>query len=149
MRDFHDIANYCRFTDMSYHGPRFTWCNKREEVLICKKLDRVLINEEWLLGSRAYCVFEPGGCSDHLRCRIQFENEKSRKRRPFKFTNVIAKMQEFKPLMVEKWREYEALYHSTYAMFMLTKRLKALKQPIRELSKIKLGNLPKKTKEAY
>lgn len=34
-------------------------------------------------------------------------------------------------------------------MFMLTKRLKALKQSIRELSKTKLGNLPKKTKEAY
>lgn len=149
MRDFQDIANYCRLTDMSYHGPRFTWCNKREEGLICKKLDRVLVNEEWLHGSRAYCVFEPGGCSDHLRCRIQFENEERRKRRPFKFTNVIAKMQEFKPLMVDQWKEYDALYHSTSAMFMLTKRLKALKQSIRELSKTKLGNLPKKTKEAY
>ena len=34
-------------------------------------------------------------------------------------------------------------------MYMLTKRLKALKQPLRELSKIKLGELPKRTREAY
>lgn len=46
---------------MGYHGPLFTWCNKREEGLICKKLDRVLINEVWLHNLKAYCVFEPGG----------------------------------------------------------------------------------------
>lgn len=34
-------------------------------------------------------------------------------------------------------------------MFILTKQLKALKQPLRMLSKLKLGDLPKKTKEAY
>lgn len=34
-------------------------------------------------------------------------------------------------------------------MFMLTKWLKDLKQPLRYLSKLKLGDLPRKTKEAY
>ena len=67
MRDFQDLVCYCRFTDMGYPGPKFTWCNKREEGLICKKLDRVLVNEKWLHSSRAYSVFESGGCSDHLR----------------------------------------------------------------------------------
>lgn len=41
MRDFQDVARHCRLTDMSYQGPRFAWCNKREEGLICKKLDSV------------------------------------------------------------------------------------------------------------
>ena len=45
---------------MGYQGPRYTWCNKREDGLISKKLDRVLVNEEWLNRSGAYCVFEPG-----------------------------------------------------------------------------------------
>lgn len=91
MRDFQDIVRYCKLTDMGYQGPKYTWYNKREEGLICKKLDRVLVNEEWIHDSRAYCVFEPGGCSDHLRCRIQLEKdeEEERKRRPFKFTNAI------------------------------------------------------------
>lgn len=131
---------------MGYQGPKFTWCNKREEGLICKKLDRVLINEEWLNSSKAYCVFEPGGCSDHLRCRIQLEEKK---RKPFKFSNPIAKMPEFIPLVERHWRENEALVHSTYVMFRLTKQLKALKQPLRTLSKEKLGDLPKRAREAY
>lgn len=58
-------------------------------------------------------------------------------------------MPEFNELMENQWREYEALYQSTSALYRLTKRLKALKQPLRELSKIKLGELPKKTREAY
>lgn len=129
MREFQEVVAHCRLTDMGYQGPLLTWCNKREEGLICKKLDRVLVNEEWLNNSKAYCVFEAGGCSDHLRCRIQFEEEKVKQRRPFKFTNIIAKMPEFVPLVESQWKDYDALFQSTSAMFRLTKRLKALKQP--------------------
>ena len=107
------------------------------------------MNEEWLHNTRSYSVFEAGGCSDHLRCRIYLKHGESKKRKPFKFTNAIAKMPEFVSLMGRTWREYEAIYQSTSAMYMLTKRLKALKQPLRELSKIKLGELPKRTREAY
>ncbi|KAL0890312.1 hypothetical protein Bca101_014295 [Brassica carinata] len=148
MRDFQDMVRYCKFTDMGFHGPRFTWCNKRDQDLICKKLDRVLINEEWLHGSSSYCVFEAGGCSDHLRCRIQFDTDAQKQRRPFKFTNAIAKLPEFIPLIENHWREHEPLFHSTSATYRLTKYLKELKQPLRNLSKDKLGELPKRTREA-
>ncbi|KAF8064721.1 hypothetical protein N665_1171s0002 [Sinapis alba] len=149
MRDFQDTVRHCQLTDMGYQGPKLTWCNKREEGLICKKLDRVLINEEWLNTSKAYCVFEPGGCSDHLRCRIQLEVKEGKKIKPFKFTNSIAKMSEFLPLVENHWKENEALFHSTTAMFRITKQLKVLKQPLRMLSKKKLGNLPKRTRDAF
>ena len=96
-----------------------------------------------------YCVFEAGGCSDHMRCRIHLEIEKEKKRRPIKFTNAICKTPEFKTLMEDQWKDYEALFHSTSAMFRLTKRLKALKQPLRALSKEKLGDLSKRTREVY
>lgn len=46
MREFQQVVNSCSLTDMGYQGSLFTWCNKRQEGLICKKLDRVLINEE-------------------------------------------------------------------------------------------------------
>lgn len=83
MRDFQTIVGQCKLTDMGYQGPRYTWCNKREEGLICKKLDRVLVNEEWPMDPGVYCVFKPGGCSDHLRCKIHLKKEESRKCRPF------------------------------------------------------------------
>lgn len=61
MREFQDTVRYCKLSDMGYQGPRFTWCNKREQGLICKKLDKVLINEDWLHNMPSFCVFEPGG----------------------------------------------------------------------------------------
>lgn len=72
MRDFQRMILHCHLTDMSYQGPVFTWYNKREEGVICKKkLDRVLLNDEVLHRfNNAYSVFEAGGCSDHLRCKI-------------------------------------------------------------------------------
>lgn len=91
-------------------------------------------------------MFESGGCSDHVRCRIQLEVEEKKKSRPFKFSNVIANMPEFIPLMETQWRDYEALFHSTSAIFRLTKQLKGLKQ---SLSKMKLGDLTRRTREAY
>ncbi|XP_019090146.1 PREDICTED: uncharacterized protein LOC109128388 [Camelina sativa] len=45
MRDFQDTVAHCSLIDMSYHGPLFTWSNRREEDPICKKLDRTLVNE--------------------------------------------------------------------------------------------------------
>ncbi|XP_048630102.1 uncharacterized protein LOC125602576 [Brassica napus] len=149
MRDFQELTRYCALTDMGSHGPMFTWCNKREGDLICKKLDWVLINDVALHGlGRAYSVFEPGGCSDHLRCRIHFDIEnKQKKRKPFKFTNVIA-MDEFLPTVEEYWRETDQLFHSTSALYRLGKKLKGLKPALRSLSKDKLGQLHKQTKEA-
>lgn len=48
MKDFQEVVSYCSITDMASHGPLYTWCNKRENDLILKKLDRVLINDVWL-----------------------------------------------------------------------------------------------------
>lgn len=73
MRDFQDVTSYCKLTDMGYQGPRFTWCNKREEGLVCKKLDRMLVNEEWLNNSVFYCVFESDGCSNKFEMSNSYE----------------------------------------------------------------------------
>lgn len=54
---------------MASHGPLYTWCNKMENDLILKKLDRVMTNDVWLrVYPQAYNVFEVGCCADHLRC---------------------------------------------------------------------------------
>lgn len=99
--------------------------------------------------SRIYSIFEAGGCSDNLRRRIQFKEGERRKRKTFKFTNAITKMHEFIPLLETQWSHYAPLFHSTSAMFRLTKNLKGLNQPLRLLSKEKLGTLYKRTKESY
>ncbi|XP_056858087.1 uncharacterized protein LOC130507391 [Raphanus sativus] len=150
MYDFQDATHHCSLLDLAAHGPRFTWTNKREEGLISKKLDRVLINDHWL-GSypQSYSVFEAGGCSDHLRCRFQLSSALTRPKRPFKFVNAVAELEGFKPLMEDHWQSTEPIFLSTSSLFRFSKKLKALKPKIRILAKEKMGNLSLKAKEAY
>lgn len=146
MRDFERTLLHCNLSDMGYQGPRFTWCNKREEGVICKKLDRVIMNDVALQRfPAAYSVFEAGCCSDHMRCKIQILPPGEKIRRPFKFVNVIGTLPGFLPLVTEYWDSTPVLYLSTSAMFRLSKKLKNLKPLIRELGRDKLGNLTKKS----
>jgi len=150
MRDFQRAVLHCRLSDMGYQGPLYTWCNKREEGIICKKLDRVLMNDVALLRfSSAYSVFEPGGCSDHMRCKIQIWPPNEKIRRPFKYVNVIGNLPAFLPMVKKYWDNTEKLFHSTSALFRFLKKLKNLKPLIREMGREKLGNLTKRANEAH
>lgn len=150
MRDFQSVVLQCQLTDMAYQGPQFTWSNKREEGIICKKLDRVLLNEEGLQRfSNAYAVFEAGGCSDHLRCKVQLFPPREKIKRPFKYVSVIGSLPDYLPMLQRYWDTTERLFHSTSALFRFSKKLKQLKPLIRELGREKIGNLTVRTKEAY
>ena len=149
-REFQDAANHCSLSDMGSHGPRFTWCNKREEGLICKNLDRVLINGKWLHRyGESYAVFEPGGCSDHLRCRIQIRADQERVKRTFKYVNALSRFPEFLLNVKDYWESSRALFHSMLVLHRFSKKLKGLKPILRTMGKEKLGNLPKRAQLAF
>ncbi|XP_059302171.1 uncharacterized protein LOC132054125 [Lycium ferocissimum] len=47
--DFIDSMEECGMMDAGFSGPRFTWCNARDKRhRIWKRLDRALINQEWI-----------------------------------------------------------------------------------------------------
>lgn len=153
MRDLQMTVNYCSLSDLTSHGPMFTWCNKRENGLILKKLDRVMVNDAWLQAfPNSYNVFQAGGCSDHLRGRINLNVDAGAPvggHKPFKFVNVIAELEEFKPLVEDFWQKTELIFLSTSSMFRFSKKLKLLKPQLRKLASDRMGNLVKKAKEAY
>lgn len=70
-------------------------------------------------------------------------------KRPFKYVNAIGSIPSFLPMVQRYWDSMERLFHSTSAMFRFSKKLKFLKPLIREMGKDKLGNLTKRTKEAF
>ena len=149
MRDFQGLVRYCSMTDLNFHGSRFTWCNKREEGLICKKLDRALVNDHWCLKfPHSYSVFEAGGCSDHARGKVMLEAAAIGGRKPFKFVNVLTKLPQFQPIVEEHWKNTAPLFPSTSALHRFSKKLKELKPNLRSLGKEKLSDLSKRTKEA-
>lgn len=103
MREFQTVLNYCSISDMAYHGPLYT--NKRENDLIMKKLDRVMINDKWIQRfPQSYNVFEAGGCSDHLRGRIHLNvDDRRQRRKAFKFFNVVTEMEGFQQMVENYW----------------------------------------------
>lgn len=97
----------------------------------------------------SYCVFEAGGCSDHLRCRIHLGNEIYHwKKKPFKFVNAVLELEQFQPMVEQKWRESQPIFLSTFSLFRFSKNLKDLKPLIRNLAKEWMGSLSMKTTEA-
>lgn len=150
MREFEDVVQHCRLLDMGFQGPKFIWCNKRDDGIICKKLDCILVNESWLQNrTQSYAVFEAGGCSDHLRGRFHLTTQAVGKKKPFKSTNAVADMHELLTTVADYWKDCQPLFQSTSALFRFSKSLKALKPLIRSLSKAKLGELSRKVREAY
>lgn len=108
------------------------------------------MNEVWMrIWPQSYCVFDAGGCSDHQRCRITIKTDLMKPMKPFKFVNAVVEMPEFLPLVEDFWSGTEAIFNSTSSLFRLGKKLKALKPILRKLSKEKVGDISKKTKEAY
>lgn len=150
MREFQDVVKRCYFSDMSTHGPQFTWCNRRENGLICKKLDRALINDVWMQHmANSYCVFDSGACSDHLRRKLIIHGRVLKPRSPFKFANVISSMTDFLPTVETFWNQSTPLFHSTSALFRFSKKLKRLKPVLRQLSRSKLYDLSRRAAMAY
>ncbi|KAG7543595.1 Reverse transcriptase zinc-binding domain [Arabidopsis thaliana x Arabidopsis arenosa] len=150
MRDFQNLASHCELTDLSYQGERFTWCNKRHDGVICKKLDRVLVSKQWIQQyDQSYSVFESGGCSDHLRCRFYIKEADRKTKRPFKFTNLLTTISGYQQEVEAQWLTSPPLFHSTSAMYRLSKKLKDLKPTIRQMGKKLLGDISIRTKAAY
>jgi len=130
--------------------PYLRGVTRGRRVLFGKKLDRVLVNEVWCDGfPHFYSVFKSGGCSDHARGWINLEPIARGGRKPFKFVNVLMKIAEFQSVVEDQWTTTHPFFPSTSALHRFPKKLKTLKPSLRSLGKEKLGDLLKRTREAY
>jgi len=87
--EFNDCLNNLEVLELNFSGCFFTWNNKSEgSNFLARKLDRVLVNEEWLCKFGKTCVdFPPGGVSDHSPAVITVGTLLSFGPKPFKFFN--------------------------------------------------------------
>ena len=150
MRHFQEAMTDCSVMDLPFTGALFTWWNNRVADPIGKKLDRALVNQNWL--SRyplSSAQFDAGGISDHARCLVRTAGVTNDARKPFRFFNFLAEHKDFLPTVQRVWDSTQALYPSRTALSLFHRKLKLLKQPLRELNKTHYGNLPARTKQAY
>lgn len=146
-RAFRETLLEASLVDLNYRGSTFTWWNRRKSCPIAKKLDRVLVNDQWsTVFPSSMCQFSEPDFSDHACCGVRLCSASPRAKKPFRFFNYLLKNPEFLPLICVNWF---SLNVTGTAMFRVSQKLKALKQVIGEFSKQNYSDLEKRTQEAH
>jgi len=147
IRDFRECLLDAELSDLVYKGSSFTWWNKSRTRPVAKKIDRILVNESWSnLFPSSFGLFGPPDFSDHASCGVVLELDPIKAKRPFKFFNFLLKNPEFLNLVWDVWYSTNVVGSS---MFRVSKKLKALKKPIKDFSRLNYSNFEKRTEEAH
>nr|AAD17416.1 putative non-LTR retroelement reverse transcriptase [Arabidopsis thaliana] len=84
--------------------------------------------------------------SDHVSCGVVLEADGISVKRPFKFYNFLLNNEEFLNVVIENW--YSTNVVGSH-MFRVSKKLKALKKPIKDFSRLNYSGIELRTKEAH
>ncbi|XP_039012427.1 uncharacterized protein LOC120141701 isoform X1 [Hibiscus syriacus] len=127
MEDLRNCLTSLGLVDHPYFGPVFTWSNKHEEGFIARKLDRVMVNDQWCEAfPNSHVEFQAPGVSDHCMAVAWHTHESLASRpKPFKFFNFWALHLDFKEVVGLSWTE-AALGDPMQALFYKLKRLKPI-----------------------
>ncbi|KAL8538926.1 hypothetical protein ACS0TY_000790 [Phlomoides rotata] len=128
-----ELPLICRF---------YTWYRKDGS---CKsKLDRMLVNDEWLNRWPNYSMKNCGRTfSDH--CPIFIESSvKEWGPKPFKFINIWISYPNFKAFIKRRWEDHKVL---RWAGFQLKEKLKLLKYDLKSWNKPVFSNIDNQIEE--
>ncbi|XP_057478776.1 uncharacterized protein LOC130766093 [Actinidia eriantha] len=129
IKNFQQCCNNLGLIDTVYSGAHLTWTNNSTWC----KLDRAMINNKRISDElRAHAHFGlPGKFSDHSPCLVSLFDNNIQGERPFKFFNMWTLHEDFQRIVSLVWETQ--IYGS--AMFRLCRKLKLLKEPLKELNK--------------
>ncbi|GJW13417.1 RNA-directed DNA polymerase, eukaryota, reverse transcriptase zinc-binding domain protein [Tanacetum coccineum] len=137
MQEFVDCINMIEVEDLCSSRLFFTWTKNvtksRNDIDtgILKKLDRVMVNEEFLRRfNKAHVIFKPYLNSDHSQAVFTIPNDVEKKKISFEFTIYVADKKDFIPTVKHEWQKQIGGFH----MFQLAKKLKGLKYRLRKLN---------------
>ena len=134
--------------DLRFYGPVHTWTNNRNATPIAKKLDRCLINSDYLTSfPNATATFLPLSPSNHTLCLINlaFQLPKAGTQ-PFRFLNYLTKHPSFLEVVTDAW----LLAGSVSAnLATLCWKLKSIKRSLKTLNKENFLNIQQRVNEYY
>ncbi|KAI9195736.1 hypothetical protein LWI28_017625 [Acer negundo] len=140
-----DNSSQAKLDDLRFSGFLHTLCNKRGDGCISKKLDRVLVNNEWLVKfEHLETVFLPPSSSDHCPSVVKLGLPGNKKNYPFKFFNFLTDREDFLPLVKTVWQEQ---VHGTM-QYKLCSKLRILKKALKTFNNDKVGDVSIKSIEA-
>lgn len=123
--DFKNCLQQLGVTDLRYQGEIFTWwdCNLDQPLMM--KLDRVLVNANWIEKfDHSLATFLPRGLSDHCPATVQLGLPTERIFKPFQIFHHLLEDDDFVPLVEAAWQATV----TGNPCFVLSAKLKAVKQ---------------------
>ncbi|CAA7020438.1 unnamed protein product [Microthlaspi erraticum] len=147
MKNFGDCLTDVDLFDLPFQGPTFTWTNNQPTSPIGKKIDRCLVNGNWIqLFPTSHCSFEAPLFSDHTPCVINLVTKPpDYGTRSFRFYNMILKHPSFHETVKEAWQSSGVPISTLSA---LCHKLIGLKRPIKSMCKEKYSGIEKRVLEA-
>ncbi|PWA39454.1 RNA-directed DNA polymerase, eukaryota, Reverse transcriptase zinc-binding domain protein [Artemisia annua] len=106
MNEFKEAVNKMEVDDICSSGFHFTWTKslKNPNCNTLKKLDRILVNEEFINKfQNAYGVFLPYTISDHSPSVLIIKDGMPKKQRSFRFSNFIYDKEGFLETVKKEW----------------------------------------------
>ncbi|VFQ69608.1 unnamed protein product [Cuscuta campestris] len=145
MDDFNKAIADCDLISPSFLGSQFTWFGNRGRGRVCRRLDRILINEVCLDLFHTIEVKHLGrGNSDHRPLLLNCLPSSRTGPKPFKFLNVWSSHPTYRNLLISSW---DKTYHGG-GMRGLVCKLSNIKATLLTWNKETFGNLFQDVKDA-
>ncbi|XP_028106687.1 uncharacterized protein LOC114305751 [Camellia sinensis] len=143
LKELNAFIDKCELNDIPLLGRKYTWCNAQEGEK-WSRIDRVLLNPEWLQRFNFKLWGLPRTCSDHCPLLLM-EDERDWGPRPFRFINAWIMHPCFLSVMEKFWTENRITGSAGY---ILLHKLKLLKGELKKWNSEVFGNVATKLKEA-
>uniref|UniRef100_A0A5B6YUZ1 Reverse transcriptase domain-containing protein n=1 Tax=Davidia involucrata TaxID=16924 RepID=A0A5B6YUZ1_DAVIN len=132
--------------DLNGKGRWLTWDNQRDgNDNIQSKLDRVLVNNEWMQKfPNSECFYDSPGVSDHCPILCTIDTKWKLKRGPFRFYTYWMQHREFAQILHNSWTEPV----SGNPMLRVSLKLKRLKVELKLFDKKFYSRISQRTCEA-
>ena len=137
MGDFRDCILSLGLTDLRFNGDLFTWCDGNIQSPVYRKLDRVMVNANWLVKfDLSSASFLNKGLSDHCPAATDLGVARTFRPKPFKCFNFLCEH----PLFLETVSRCWNSEIRGDPWFILTSKLKSVKTGLKDLNR-RVGNI--------
>lgn len=106
MDDFNDCMADCDLSELPISGGFFTWMGVRSGGRVWKRLDRLLVNEQWNLScTNGFVKHLNRATSDHSPLLLSFGGNNITGPRPFRFQSMWTRRKDFPSVVETNWNQ--------------------------------------------